>query len=297
MKSNPQWQIPVKENHALDAGLYLIATPIGNARDITIRALDTLVNVDILLAEDTRRARQLLQLYQIALDNRPLLACHDHNEADIAKRAVEWVAEGKSVGFVSDAGMPLISDPGFRLVQAMRAADLPYTALPGASSVPTALALSGLPTDKFMFWGFLPNKRKARRDIFESLQNAENTIVFFESAKRLEKTLEDMQAVFGEMKEISIARELTKKYEEIITGTLRDVMEIVRAHDSLKGEIVLAIAPSETVTHSEAEIHNQLKLALKTMKTKDAAREIATKYNLSRQEVYQRAIEINSDKN
>ena len=221
-----------------EAGLYLIATPIGNLGDITRRAGELLASVDRLYAEDTRHSRRLLG--HLGID-RPLLACHEHNESALAGEFIRFIGEGLSCGLISDAGSPGISDPGFRLVRACRKAGLPVHPVPGASAVIAALSVSGLPTDRFRFAGFLPPKRAARLRHFEEVKAAEETLVYFESTHRIGKFLEDAEAVFGPERVASIARELTKKHETVLTGTLAEIRSQL-AKSSSKGEFVVMLA-------------------------------------------------------
>lgn len=221
-----------------DAGLYLIATPIGNLGDITQRAIELLGSVDRLYAEDTRHSRKLLNHLGI---ERQLLACHEHNETAIAGEVLHAIGNGESCGLVSDAGTPGISDPGFRLVRACRKAGLPVTPVPGASAVIAALSVSGLPTDQFRFIGFLQPKRSARLRNFEALKDAGETLVFYESTHRINKFIEDAETVFGPDRVVCIAREVTKRHETILTGPLAEVKARF-AEGSAKGEFVIMVA-------------------------------------------------------
>jgi 16S rRNA (cytidine1402-2'-O)-methyltransferase len=221
-----------------DAGLYLIATPIGNLGDISRRAVELMSEVDRLYAEDTRHSRKLLNHLDI---DRSLQACHEHNEAGMASEIIRAVENGESCGLISDAGSPGISDPGFRLVRACRKAGVAVIPVPGACAVIAALSVSGLPTDRFRFIGFLPPKRAARLRHFEELKDAEETVIYFESTHRIDKFIEDAESVFGPDRAICIARELTKKHESILSGPLQDVKERF-AKGSSKGEFVIMVA-------------------------------------------------------
>lgn len=227
----------------LPAGLYLIATPIGNLGDISQRAIQTMSRVTRLYAEDTRHSRKLLNHLQI---ERGLIPCHEHNEAALAEEICRMISEGESCGLISDAGTPGISDPGFRLVRACRKAGLPVIPIPGASAVLTALSVSGLPTDSFQFVGFLPPKRSARLRHFEEQKDSRMTLVYFESTHRIDKFIVDAESVFGPDRIISIARELTKQHETVMTGSLREVAERF-SKGSSKGEFVVMIAKEEYV--------------------------------------------------
>jgi 16S rRNA (cytidine1402-2'-O)-methyltransferase len=222
----------------LPAGLYLIATPIGNLGDVTRRAIDTMAEVDRLYAEDTRHSRKLLN--HLGID-RGLQPCHEHNEAALSEEICRLIANGESCGLISDAGTPGISDPGFRLVRACRKAGLPVIPIPGASAVLTALSVSGLPTDSFQFVGFLPPKRSARLRHFEENKESKMTLVYFESTHRIDKFIADAVAVFGPDRVISIARELTKQHETVLTGPLQDVADQF-SNGSSKGEFVVMVA-------------------------------------------------------
>ena len=221
-------------------GLYLLATPIGNLGDITHRAAELMRLVDRLYAEDTRHSRRLLQHLGIG---RGLLPCHDHNEAAIAAEVVRSVEQGQSCGLISDAGSPGISDPGFRLVRACRKAGLAVFPVPGPSALVAALSVSGLPTDRFCFHGFLPPKSAARRRHFEELGETTATQVYYESTHRIGKFLDDAVDVLGPERVVCVARELTKQHETVLTGSLQTVRDRLAAGSS-KGEFVVMIAKS-----------------------------------------------------
>ena len=204
----------------LPAGLYLIATPVGNLGDLTRRAADTIAAVERLYAEDTRHSRKLLHHLGIS---RVLLPCHEHNEAALAAEVTRCIEAGGSCGLISDAGTPGISDPGFRLVRACRKAGLPVIPIPGPSALVAALSVSGLPTDCFQFFGFLPPKRAARLRHFAEQRAAPHTLVYFESTHRIDKFLEDAEAVLGPERAVCVARELTKQHETVLTGPLHSV--------------------------------------------------------------------------
>jgi 16S rRNA (cytidine1402-2'-O)-methyltransferase len=223
---------------ALEPALYLIATPIGNLGDISRRAEDTLRQVNRLYAEDTRHSRKLLN--HLGID-RQLIPCHEHNELAMSEEVVRHVENGETCGLISDAGTPGISDPGFRLVRALRKAGLPVVSIPGASAILVALSASGLPTDSFRFYGFLPPKRAARLRHFEENKDVPETLAYFESTHRIGKFLEDAESVFGPDRCICVARELTKRHETVLTGPLQEVRERF-ASGSAKGEFVVLIA-------------------------------------------------------
>ncbi len=219
--------------------LFVVATPIGNLGDLSPRALETLKTVSAICAEDTRHTRQLLAHFGV---ERPLLALHEHNEDEIAERVVARMSAGESLALVSDAGTPLVSDPGFRLVRAARAAGIKVSPLPGPSALIAALSVAGLPSDRFVFEGFLPAKAAARRERLSTLAGETRTLVFYESSHRIEETLADAAAAFGAQRLATIARELTKLFETVLDGTLEDLAARVAADaNQRKGEFVLLV--------------------------------------------------------
>jgi 16S rRNA (cytidine1402-2'-O)-methyltransferase len=219
--------------------LFIVATPIGNLADLSPRALETLRAVSTVCAEDTRHTRQLLAHFGI---DRPLLALHEHNEETVAARVVERIAAGESLALVSDAGTPLVSDPGFRLVRAARAAGLRVSPVPGACAAIAALSVAGLPSDRFAFEGFLPAKSAARRERLSRLASETHTLVFYESSHRIDESLADMRATFGDAREAVIARELTKLFETVSGGTLAELHAAVQADpNQRKGEFVVMV--------------------------------------------------------
>ena len=261
----------------------MVATPIGNARDITLRALDLLRQADIIACEDTRVTGKLLNIHGI--DGR-LLAYHDHNAARVRPHLMERLIKGETVALVSDAGTPLISDPGYRLVNEAREAGVPVTALPGASAPMAALASAGLPTDKFLFAGFLPSKSAARRRSLGELAGLSATLVFFESAARLAASLADMASELGP-REAAVLRELTKKFEEVRHGTLPDLARHYRTAGPPKGEIVVLVAPGGDAgpVLEPAEIDALLLAALEQGSVKDAALALAERTGLPRRDL------------
>lgn len=276
----------------LAPGIYLVATPIGNASDITLRALDVLRRADILAAEDTRQTRKLMEIHGIPLAGRPMIPYHDRNGAEQRPRIQRWLAEGKSLAYCSDAGTPLIADPGYRLSELAIDRDHPVTAIPGASAVLTALQLSGLPSDRFLFNGFLPPKSAARRRELTELADIPSTLVFYESPRRLPETLADMAATLGSERRAAVSRELTKRFEETRRGSLGDLAEAFA--EPARGEIVIVIAPPDpkNVSIEDAAISEALAQALTEQSVKDAARDIATRFGLPRKEVYAKALEL-----
>lgn len=220
--------------------LYIVATPIGNLEDITLRALRVLKDVAVIAAEDTRHSRKLLNHYGIAT---PLVACHEHNEEARAAQLLARLRAGEDVALISDAGTPAISDPGFLLVRRCRAAGIRVEAVPGPSAVTAALSVAGLPCHRFAFEGFLPAKKKAREDLLSALGDEPRTLVFYEAPHRLAQTLEAVARIYGDERPVAVARELTKKHEELFSGGAGEA----RAHfaGEVRGEIVLLIAPAE----------------------------------------------------
>lgn len=219
--------------------LFIVATPIGNLADLSPRALETLKTVAAICAEDTRHTRQLLSHFGV---DRPLLALHEHNEDAMSERIVERIIAGDSLALVSDAGTPLVSDPGYRVVRAARAAGLRVSPIPGACAAIAALSVAGLPSDRFIFEGFLPAKSKARREHLQSLAAEPRTLIFYESSHRIEEALDDAVAAFGADRPAVMARELTKLFETVLDGTLAQLSERVRADpDQRKGEFVLLV--------------------------------------------------------
>lgn len=269
-----------------------MATPIGNVRDITLRALDILASADVLAAEDTRSLRKLMGLHGIALADRPMIAYHDHNRSVAEPRLLGLLETGASIAYASEAGTPLISDPGFGLARDAAEQKFLVTAAPGASAVITALTLSGLPTDAFTFAGFLPTSAEQKRTRLADLGSAPGSLVFYESPKRIAATLTTLSEVFGPDIEVSLCRELTKKFEDIRRGPVAQVLHSV-TDDPPRGEIVLVIGPRPE-TEDLDDVRDMLAKLLVTQKVKDAAKMVSAKYNVSQREVYQMALEIKS---
>jgi len=277
----------------LPAGLYLVATPIGNARDITLRALDILAAADVIAAEDTRTARKLMEIHGVKPGKRPLIAYHDHSGAHGRAGLLKLIGEGKSVAYVSEAGTPLVSDPGYALARDAGEAGYLVTTAPGASAVLAALSLSGLPSDRFLFAGFAPSAKGARRRWLEELAAVPATLVVYESPKRIRDLLIDMRDTLGEGRKAALCRELTKKFEEVLRGSLGELAEAVAARE-LKGEIVVLVERgTEAVT--EETMEQALRGAMAEMSLKDAAATVAEAYGLPRRKVYQAALEMEKD--
>ncbi len=275
----------------LSAGLYFVATPIGTARDITLRALDILASADVIAAEDTRTARKLMDIHGISLGDRPLIAYHDHNGDFARPKILDAIAAGKSVAYASEAGTPLVADPGYHLGRAVIDAGYSVTSAPGPSAVLAALTVSGLPSDQFYFYGFLPTSEAAQKTVLAELRSIEATLVFYESPKRIQETLTRLVQVLGGERQIAVCRELTKKFEEVSRGSLSTIAEEF-SDRSVKGEIVLLVdrAVSEEVT--DDIIVEKLEDAMKTMRVKDAATAVAGALGLPRRQVYQMALEL-----
>ncbi|MDX1780626.1 MAG: 16S rRNA (cytidine(1402)-2'-O)-methyltransferase [Thalassovita sp.] len=272
-------------------GLFLLATPIGTARDITLRALDILASADVLVAEDTRSLRKLLEIHGIPLGDRPVLSYHDHNGAQMRPRLLALLEEGKSMAYASEAGTPMVADPGFDLARAAREAGHPVTSAPGPSAVITALTLAGLPTDRFFFAGFLPNAKGQRRSALEALKDVPGTLAFYESPKRIAAMLADASAVLGAEREAAVCRELTKKFEEVLRGTLADLAETC-AERSLKGEIVVLVDRPRLPDIGESDLEESLRGLLKDLSVRDAADQLAAETGQPRRKIYQMALKL-----
>ena len=271
-------------------GLYLVATPIGNLGDITLRALETLAGADVIACEDTRVTRKLTERYGITT---PLTAYHEHNAAEARPKLLSRLVDGQSIALVSDAGTPLISDPGYKLVRAAREAGHQVTAVPGASAVLAALTISGLPTDRFFFEGFLPPKQTARQKRIATLANIQATLVLFEGGSRLASTLADLAAILGP-RAATICRELTKLHEEVKFENL-DLLARLYANDAeTRGEFVVLVAPPAE-EQSADDVDVLLKRALTRTSVKDAVGEVAVATGRPRREIYQRALALTKD--
>jgi 16S rRNA (cytidine1402-2'-O)-methyltransferase len=277
---------------SLVPALYLVATPIGNMGDITIRALQTLAACDVIYCEDTRVTGKILERYGIRSTMRNY---HEHNAAKARPDIIAALQAGKSVALVSDAGTPLISDPGFKLVEACAEAGLPVTAIPGASAVLTGLQLSSLPSDRFTFLGFLPERRSHRIKLLEDFRSHPMTIVVYESPHRVLDALEDIATVLGE-RHVASARELTKLHEETLRGTASAIHATLASRPSIKGEFVLVIAPAPENDQpaDDATIEQAITQALATMATSKAASHVAKSFNLPKDDIYARILKRKS---
>jgi 16S rRNA (cytidine1402-2'-O)-methyltransferase len=280
------------EAPAVPAGLYLVATPIGNLRDITLRALETLAAADWIACEDTRVTRKLLDHYGI---DRPTTPYHDHNAEQARPKILARLGEGQAVALVSDAGTPLISDPGYKLARAVCEAGHPVIAIPGASSVLAALSVAGLPTDRFFFEGFLPPKSAGRQKRAAELARIAATLVFFESGPRIGASLTDLASQLGS-REAAVCRELTKLHEEIARGDLSALAQKFSSPETeTRGEFVIVIAPPAEDEGKVDDVDALLRGALARVSVKDAVGEIAAATGLPRREIYQRALTLARD--
>ncbi|MBV8848286.1 MAG: 16S rRNA (cytidine(1402)-2'-O)-methyltransferase [Methylobacteriaceae bacterium] len=282
------------EAEPIEPGLHIVATPIGNLRDISLRALGTLAAADAVIAEDTRVTKVLLAHYGIST---PLVAYHEHNAAVVRPHLLARLESGAALALVSDAGTPLVSDPGFKLVSEALVQGASVTAVPGASAVLAALVVAGLPTDRFFFEGFLPQKQGARRTRIAELASIPGTLVFFESPRRLADTLGDLATVLG-ARQGAIARELTKHFETVRRGALPELGDALASEEPPKGEIVVLVAPpgeDADAPLSDAALDAKLQDALRTLSVKDAASVVAAESGQKRRKVYARAIALAAD--
>jgi 16S rRNA (cytidine1402-2'-O)-methyltransferase len=290
---DPGTRVPALRSKALAPGLYVVATPIGNLSDITLRALDTLAAADLVLCEDTRVTRKLLDRYAIKAS---LLAYHDHNAETVRPRVLARLAEGAAVALVSDAGTPLVSDPGYKLVVAAIAAGHRVFPLPGASAALAALVAAGLPSDRFFFEGFLPAKGGERRTRIGELAGIPATLVLYETGPRLAASLTDLAAGLG-ARPAAICRELTKLFEEVRRGSLAELAAHYAGAGAPKGEIVIVVGPPEQRTVAADELDARLAAALARSTVKDAVAEVAAETGLKRNAVYARALALAGKRN
>ena len=269
-------------------GLAIVATPIGHSRDITLRALDILGQADWIACEDTRVTAKLLAIHGIS---RPLVAYHEHNAEKARPKLIKRLKGGETVALVSDAGTPLVSDPGYKLVRACLKQGIAVTPVPGASAILAALVVSGLPTDRFFFAGFLPSKSAARRRALAGVAEIPGSLVFMESARRLAPSLADMARILGP-RDAMIGREMTKMFEQTRRGTLDDLAARYQASGPPKGEVTIVVAPFKKEAVDDAGLDRRLKAALKNATVRDAAAEVSAATGLARRKVYARALEL-----
>lgn len=282
------------ETKPLSAGLYFVSTPIGSARDITLRAIDVLASADVLAAEDTRTARKLMDIHGVPLGERQIVAYHDHSGEGVRQRLTGAIAQGKSVAYVSEAGTPLVADPGYALGRAVIAAGLPVTAVPGPSAALAALTVSGLPTDRFAFLGFLPPAKAARQTALAEHGDLPMTLIIYESGMRINQLFGDLCEVLGGQREAVICRELTKRFEEVRRGPAAE-LKAALPEMALKGEFVVLLGPSEGEAADPGDIREALYGAMKEHRLKDAATLVAGAFGLPRRDVYQMALRIKDE--
>ncbi len=272
---------------SLAPGLYVVATPIGNLGDITVRALATLAAAETVLCEDTRTSGKLMERFAIKTKLSPY---HEHNAQKVRPAILERLQQGAAIALISDAGMPLVSDPGYRLVKEAVELGLPVTACPGPSAVLTGLALSGLPTDRFLFAGFVPQKQGERKRLFAEFEKLKATLIFFESPHRIVETLQDLGLALPG-RQIAVTRELTKLHEEVLRGSAHEIAETLAARPAVKGEITLIVGPPlEDEAVSDEVLAEAIAVAIQVMSASKAASEIAKRFNLNRSDIYQRIL-------
>lgn len=277
-------------NAEIKGELFLVSTPIGNLQDMTVRALDTLKMVDVIAAEDTRQTRKLLTHFQIETK---LVSHHEHNKETSIKGLIQWLQEGKKIALVSDAGMPAISDPGYELVREATALHIPVIPIPGANAALSALIASGLPTDKFMFIGFLPREKKGLHTELKRIKSYPETIIFYESPHRIAKTLKEIRDVLGN-REICLARELTKRYEEWIRGSLDEVLEHLDQLDQIRGEFSVVLQGNHNQEEESSElwwqeldpVEHVERYIQEGLSSKDAVKKAAEDRKVPKREIY-----------
>ena len=272
--------------------LYLVSTPIGNLGDISERAKETLANVDLIACEDTRTTASLLNL--LGIKHGPLTAYHEHNAEKAKTILIEKLKKGVNIALVSDAGTPLVSDPGFRLVRACREENLPITTIPGANAVLSALQLSALPSDSFYFGGFLPPKSTARKQTLETVKNLQATLIFYDTPNRLAETLQDILTILGN-RQMAVVREITKKFEETRLDTVQNLIAYYDENGAPKGELVLVIDRADKTqnTLTDDQLDEMILKALKTSSVRDTAEIVSQTTGLSKKQIYKRAVELN----
>lgn len=278
----------MSESTFFEKGLYLVATPIGNLGDLSPRAVDVLKNADVVACEDTRITGKLLSLNAVST---PMMNYHEHNADKMRPVLTARLKKGETVALVSDAGTPLVSDPGHKLVADCIKEGIYVTAVPGASALLTALQLSGLPTRRFLFQGFLPPKSSARKTTLSELKNVPSTLIFYEAPQRMIETLTDMKEVLGD-RDCSVSRELTKKFEQTVRGKISDILDLYAQNGVPKGEFVIVVAPPLEEKAGEQDVETALKQALETMSVKDAAAFVAQALNTNKKEVYTLALKL-----
>ena len=270
--------------------LFIVATPIGNLADITLRALETLKQVNLILCEDSRVTSVLLNHYLI---DKPLLVYNDHSNENVRHKIINKLQEGQNLALVSDAGTPLISDPGYKLIQELKKLEIEIETIPGPCSIIAALTLAGLPTDRFMFVGFLPHKTAGKEKLFTEVSSIITTLICFESANRLLDTLQLMDTYFNN-RNIAVIREITKLYEEVASGNALEIIQYYQTHpDKLRGEIVLLIEPpKEDNVNSEDEIIAILKNLMQSMTLRDSVEIVTSQYSMAKKQIYKLALKV-----
>jgi 16S rRNA (cytidine1402-2'-O)-methyltransferase len=276
---------------ATPGGLYVVATPIGNLEDITLRAIKTLSSVDLIAAEDTRHTGRLLRHYHI---DTPLISCHEHNEQQRTPELIDKIRDGKAVVLVTDAGTPTVSDPGYRLVRSVIDQGLEVFPIPGVSAAVTALCASGLPTDAFVFQGFTPKKKGKRGELLDDLANEPRTLVFFESPRRVTALLDDIRSAMGDRQAV-LARELTKLHEEFIRGRLSEIQARLAERSQIKGECTLLVAgapAAETISDTDLEVALRQALDQSGSHLSSLSKALARRFNLPRKRVYEMGLRV-----
>ncbi len=280
--------------NTLPCGLYLVSTPIGNARDITLRALDVLKEAEVLIAEDTRTLKRLLTIHNISRPLVDIMSYHDFSKPKRLESIMRYLESGKSMALVSEAGTPLVSDPGFKLVKGAIEKGINVIPVPGPSALLAALTVSGIEPDRFVYLGFLPQARGARKKILEEYRSVQATLIVFESPNRLASSLADLQEVLGKERMASICREMTKRFEEVRRGSLCDLKKYC-IQERLKGEMVIVVERDKT-GKPEMDIADILSQALGNKSVKDAVLEVSGIFNLPRKEVYSLALKLSANR-
>lgn len=278
----------------LKSGLYIISTPIGNLGDITSRSCDVLKSADIIACEDTRVSKKLLGLLGL-FGTQTLIPCHEHNVETASDKIVDFVKQGKVVALISDAGSPIISDPGALVIKKMIAEGLYYTALPGATAFVPALQMSGIMTDRFMFCGFLPNKTNARVKYLKEIENYDTALIFYETPHRLIDALNDFETVFSDTRKCAVVREISKIYEEIVTDSFEKAIEHFSSKPTIKGEFVIVVSKPEKkeLSLADFDLEKMLKVEMQTKSLKEAVATVSMNTGIKKKIVYSTALKIN----